>query len=259
MKNLPAIVLLSLVLSCNEKEAKELNIKGAYSMTSQVLNDGTKDSAIDRKQLKIFTDRHMMYASANLTDSFANFGIGEYSIDKGKVVEHIFYSSTNADKRDTVTLLVDTTENGFTQVIESIPYEGKNYKLTEKYIEESKDRATPLDGAWKQVKNIYITSKGDSSVNENPMEYKVYQSGNFIWAITTKDSTQTPFSVFGYGVFQMDGDNKSVETIKNSTFTSGLVGKTYEVAIELDGNDSYKQTITFANGDRSVEIYKRLK
>src|SRR5436190_867747 len=159
MKNLAVFILFLLILSCNQKKGNIPAMVGAYSMTTQVLNDGTKDSVLDRKQLK----------------------------------------------------------------------------------------------------NVYINSKGDSSVNNNPLEYKTFQSGYFIWAITVKDSANKKTSVFGYGPFVMDGKNKSKETVVNTTFASGLLGKTYEVEIEYPSADIYKQTITFAKGEKSIEIYQKLK
>ena len=73
----------------------------------------------------------------------------------------------------------------------------------------------------------------------------------------TKDSAQKNVSVFGYGTFDYDGKNKSIETMMNSTFLS-TKGKTYDVAIEMNGRNAYRQTITFANGDRSIEYYERI-
>ncbi len=57
----------------------------------------------------------------------------------------------------------------------------------------------------------------------------------------------------------MQGNNKSVETVRNSSLISGLMGRTYAIDLEFPDADTYKQTITFANGDRSVEIYQKLK
>ena len=232
---------------------------GAYQMTSQVLNDGTKDSILDRKQLKIYTDKYMMYASPNITDSFANFGIGKYEIDNGKVIEYRFYSAEEGEKMDTFKLDIEKTYNGYKQVINDITIQGKKYKLTETYESYSTDQKSPLDGAWRQVKNIYFPRNGDSSVNNNPLEYKAFQSGYFIWAITVKDSTNKKTSVFGYGPFQTINPDRIRETVANSTFVSGVVGRKYDVDLKFNGNDSYQQTLTFANGDKSTEVYERLK
>jgi hypothetical protein len=236
-----------------------LNMSGAYFMARQVINAGGQDSLIDRKQMKIYTDKYMMFATPNLTDSFATFGIAEYKVDGDKVYEYIFYRAAQADEKDTAVLNIERTESGYIQVIDDIDFNGTRVKLTEEYQTINRPQQSPLDGAWKQVKNIFINQQGDSSVNETPLEYKTYQSGYFIWAITTTDSANRKTSVFGYGPFEMISNNKSKETIQNSTFVTGLVGKTYEVDLEFMGTDRYSQTITFANGEKSIEIYEKLK
>jgi hypothetical protein len=259
MKNLLACLLLFLMISCSEKAKEIPSMAGAYYMTRQVINDGTRDSVIDRKQLKIYTDRHMMFATPNLTDSFATFGIAEYKLDGNKLYEYIFYSAAEGDQNDTAELTIEKTDKGYIQVIDNILFDGRNVKLTEEYEMINRPQQSSLDGAWKQIKNVYINKKGDSSVNQTPLEYKIYQSGYFIWAITTRDSANQKTSVFGYGPFEMTSPNKSKETVQNSTFVTSLIGKTYEVDIEFIGTDSYKQTITFANGEKSIEIYQKLK
>lgn len=259
MKNLRAFILILLLAACGEKPKEINSMAGAYYMTRQVINDGTKDSVIDRKQLKIYTDRHMMFATPNLTDSFATFGIAEYKLDGNKLYEYIFYRAAEGAQKDTAKLTIEKTDKGYVQVIDNILFNGRNVKLTEEYEMINRPQQSPLDGAWKQIKNIYYRKNGDSSINQTPLEYKTYQSGYFIWAITTRDSANQKTSVFGYGPFEMINNNKSKETIQNSTFVTGLIGKTYEVDIEFIGTDSYKQTITFANGERSTEIYQRLK
>jgi hypothetical protein len=181
-------------------------------------------------------------------------------VDGNTVTENVFYRSAAGEVKESVKLEVEQTTNGYRQVIESIDFNGRNVKLTEEYERVvNAPQRTALDGAWKQVKNIYVTAKGDSSVNTNVLEYKAYQSGYFIWAITTRDSANQPQSVFGYGPFEMVTANKTRETVQNSTFVRGLVGRTYEVDIQFPGQDTYQQTITFANGDKSIEIYERLK
>jgi hypothetical protein len=257
MKNLPALSFVLLMISCGTNP--KIEMIGAYQMTSQVLNDGSKDSILDRKQLKIYTDKYFMYGSPNLTDSFANFGIGTYEIKNGKVYEYRFYTAEEGERSDTLVLDIEKTYNGYKQIIERIPIGGKNYKLTEEYASVSTDQKSPLDGAWKQLRNIYTKASGDSSVNTNPLEYKTFQSGYFLWAITVKDSTNKKTSVFGYGPFDAVGQDKIRESVANSTFRTGLVGKKYEVDIKFTGNDTYAQTITFANGDKSTEVYQRLK
>lgn len=257
MKYLPACILLLLAASC--KQQAPVDMVGAYSLNTQTLNDGAKDSTLDRKQMKIYTNGYFMYASPNVTDSFANFGIGKYKVEGDKLYEYRFYTAESGDKVDTFVVTINKNPDGYQQVIDKINLQGKDYKLTESYQTTSREAKSQLDGAWKQVKNVYIRKAGDSSVNNSPLEYKVYQSGYFIWAITVQDSTKGKTSVFGYGPFEMIGGNKLKETVANTTFVSGLLGKTYEVDLDFPTPDTYRQTITFANGDRSIEVYQRLK
>lgn len=259
MKKLQVFILILLIVCCNDAPKEVLNMEGAYFMTRQVINDGTTDSIIDRKQLKIYTDRYMMFATPNLTDSFATFGMAEYKMDGDKLTEHIFYRAAEGDQKDTAVLTIEKTDKGFIQIIDNILFNGRNVKLIEEYEIINRPQQSPLDGSWKQIKNIFINQKGDSSVNQAPLEYKTYQSGYFIWAITTRDSANQKTSVFGYGPFELIDSSKTRETIQNSTFVSSLIGKTYEVDIEFIGTDSYRQMITFANGEKSIEIYQKLK
>jgi len=259
MRKIIPILLSILVLCCNQGPNYVPDIVGAYTMTSQIINNGSLDSAVSRKQMKIFTDKYVMFASNTISDSSAVYGIGTYKAEKGKIIEYIFYTSGSGDQKDTFELKIDTTVAGYKQVIDRITMSGKIYKLTEDYRKVGTAVNTPLNGAWKQIKNIYIRAKGDSSVNSNPVEFKVYQSGYFIWAISAKDSAGNNTSYFGYGNYTMQGNNKSVETVRNSSLISGLIGRTYQVDLEFPDADTYKQTITFANGDRSVEIYQKLK
>jgi len=259
MRKITATFLTLLIVGCNDEPNYVPNLVGTYLMTHQITNNGSTDSVVRRRQLKIFTDKYVMFGSNTISDSTAVYGIGEYKAERGKIIEYIFYSSTYGNKRDTYELRIDTTPTGYKQVIDRIPLSGKPYKLTEDYKRVGSATTSPLDGAWKQIKNVYIPKKGDSSVNNNPVEFKVFKDGYFIWAITAKDSAQNNVSYFGYGTFTMDGNNKSVETVRNSSLISGLVGRTYALDLEFPDADTYKQIITFANGDRSVEIYQKLK
>ena len=188
MKHLPALAMMLLFISCQNSQPP-VDMIGAYSLNTQVLNDGRKDSTIDRKQLKIYTDQYFMYASPNVADSFANFGIGKYMIKGDKLHEYRFYTAEQGEKNDTFVVTVNKNADGYEQVIDNMNLSGTNYKLTESYQTASKEATSPMDGAWKQIRNVYIRKAGDSSVNSAPLEYKVYQAGYFIWAITVQDST----------------------------------------------------------------------
>lgn len=262
MKNLFALVLLIFILACGNTEKKSTSMAGAYSLYRQVINDGSKDSLTDRNQLKIYTDRHIMYASSTGRDSLANYGVGTYEVKNGNIHEYMFLRASEGtllQQRDTAVLKIEPSNTGYMQAIEEIEVAGMKYKFSEQYDNVSKGTTSPLDGAWKQTARHYINTKGDTVTDNNPLQYKMYWSGFYIWAQTNRDSAQRPISVFGYGSFEMDGKTKSRETTWNSTFRSALMGRTYELLLEFDGNDKYKQTIVFRNGDKSIEYYERLK
>lgn len=259
-KLLPLIIVIGLV-GCNQKKGKKpLQMAGVYSMSKQTLNDGTKDTTYSRNQLKIYTNHHMMYSSPDLTDSLANYGVGTYRVEDGKVIENLLFTSGNRDKNDSAILKVEKTKKGYRQVIENMVIQNKKYTITENYEAIGDSITTPLDGIWKQIKRIYINKKGDTLIDNKLIQFKAYQSGYFIWANTSYDSlTHKNQSSFGYGTFEMDGNNASKETNINSTYSSMLVGKPVSLELEFLGKDSYKQTIVSSTGGKSIEIYKRLE
>src|SRR5688500_5752369 len=115
MKKTLASLLVFVVIACNQQENEKLAMTGAYYMTTQIINDGTKDSTIDRKQLKIYTDKYMMFATPNLTDSFATYGIGTFTVDGNTVTENVFYRSAAGEVKESVKLEVEKTTNGYRQ------------------------------------------------------------------------------------------------------------------------------------------------
>jgi hypothetical protein len=158
-----------------------------------------------------------------------------------------------------VELKIDKTDNGFKQVIEFLDSAKRKYTLTETYQNVGKPVTTPLDGAWKQVQNMVIQKNGDT-LHYDMTQFKVYQSGHFIWANTYQDTaTKESISGFGYGTFELEDNNTSKEINSNSTFVTDLVGVPVRIQLEFMGKDSYKQTIVHQSGDKSVEVYQRLK
>jgi hypothetical protein len=235
-------------------------MQGAYSMYRQVLNDGNKDSLLSNEQMKIYTDRHMMYAQRRAEDSLANYGIGTYKVQNGKVMEYIFYTASGGPNKDTFELKINKTGDGYSQIINFPDDEGRNFVLTEDYKAVGKNVSSPLDGAWKQTRNIYISGNGDTITNDTPTQFKVFQSGYFIWANTSLDSTtQKPVSFFGYGTFEMNGNNQATEVNTQSSYATALVGMPVKLDLKFNGKDTYQQTIVFPDGPTSIEYYERLK
>ena len=250
------LIMLSLV-SCHGT-SDSLNMAGTYSMVRQVLNDDSKDSVLVKKQFKIYTDHYMIYAShISETDSLADYGIGTYRIENGKLVENIFYRASEGDKKDSIILRIYKTQKGYQQVNNDFQYQDKKYSLREEYERIGKPVTSPLDGAWKLIKNINIRTNGDT-VYSNVVHFKVYQSGCFIWANSFDDPfTHKTISGFGYGTFHLEG-NTSTEINLNSTYIRSFVGRPIHLELEFLGKDSYKQSVINPGGDKTVELYERL-
>lgn len=231
---------------------------GVYRMKKQVANDGKKDTLLKNEQLKIYTEKYMMYASPHSTDSFGEYGIATYNVLGDSVRENMFYTSSTGALKDTAILKINKSGDGYTQVID---YSDKNGKLmlTEEYSNVGQSIQSPLDGAWKQVRNITLSVKGDTLRDTAVTQFKVYLSGHFIWANPSKDPASNNFkAAYGYGTFRLDSANKMEETNINSTYKE-LVGHPVGIEFEKKGNDSYQQTIRTASGDKGIEVYERLK
>lgn len=256
MKKLLPLLLIIALSNCNQRD--DLKMQGAYSIKSQTVNYGKTDTVINRKQMKIFTDDHVIYAAMRLPDSLASYGIGTYEIKDGDVIEHFFYTSGNAARRDTFILKIDQSANGYKQSYDHLSAQNRKYSQVEEYEAIAKADSTPLDGAWKLAKNYYIQKSGDTSTNPNITQFKVYQSGHFIWAASYPDSTNRLLTFFGYGNFEMNGNNGSKEINTLSTFPP-IIDSTFNIQLEFLGKDSYKQTILQRDSAKSIEIYERLK
>ena len=261
MKNFIWCFIFTTIISCNNKTGKEKpSMPGAYLMTSQILNDGSKDMQYPtRKQLKIFTEDFVMYAQVNTLDSVSSFGVGSYTADTGTVFEHIVYRGVDTTYNAapvTYKLNITKTPDGYEQVIPEIPLNSKNYRLTEIYQAVGSNEKSPLDGIWKET-NSYIL-RGNDTAKNNRTQFKAFFAGNFIFGHTVRDSASKIHTGIGFGTFKMVGDNKVTETDLNSTYQI-IAGQSFNVDIELSGTDHYKQIITGADGSKSVEFYKRLK
>lgn len=233
---------------------------GAYAMLMQIVSDGTRDSMLNVQQFKIYTDRHFMYAHALPGDSLAYYGIGTYRNEDGRLMEYPFFTSEGGARNDTVEIRITKLGNGYVQVINFPPdSQGKEYILTEEYGNVSTPVTSPLDGAWKQTKTQFVPKTGIATASNNGTQFKVFQSGHFMWARTDTDSaTGKPVSTFGYGTFEMQGPNRFRERTTNSTFRTALIGKPVLVHLKFTGSDTLQQTIDWPDG-RSVETYQRLE
>src|SRR6476660_6874742 len=76
------------------------SMKGAYALTRQTVND----TAMPIQQMKLYTEKYMIYADPIPGDSLADYGIGPSKTQDGKVIEYVFYTSSGGAHIDTVKL-----------------------------------------------------------------------------------------------------------------------------------------------------------
>ncbi len=255
MKKLVFFFAAVAILGCT-KEIRDM--PGAYNMVSQSLHDGKKDSVIvGVKQLKIYTPDYMMYTRFG-ADSISSFGIATYGLVEGSIKENLIYSSVDSTEDVTNPLFhleIESTAAGYRQVITGLEAQSKKYTLTEEYESVGEPKTSPLDGAWEIVKSYSIT--GPDTTTQDLKEYKTYFAGHLMFGVNYLDSLKLMHTAIGYGRFEMQGDNKLKETFDVSTFPF-MRGNSFDVAIEFDGPDRFKQTITDSTGRKDCEVWERL-
>ena len=259
MKKIIIWFLISTLFGCGSNTSKDPDMPGTYLMVSQTLNDGTKNTKLTAlKQLKIYTDNFFMYTQVNPQDSVSTFGVGSYTTEKGAVIENVIYSSqdTTVGTSKTYNLAITKTPDGYEQIIPEILIAGQKNRLTEEYHTTGTTDKTSLDGVWKEARSFNII-KGDTVPN-NRIQYKSFYAGYFMFGQTVKDTASKTHTGIGFGTFKMDSDKQITETDLNSTYAI-IAGNTFTVAIEMDGDDKYKQTINNADGSTGVEFYERMK
>lgn len=258
MKKLVFVFIGLILVNCATKK-EQPKMAGAYNILSYtVKGDSVDNGSTERTQSKIYTGDLMMYAGYNPADSTASFGVGSYTTEPGTVVENIVFnaSSTAANAAPgTFKLAVEQNPKGYKQVIEDMPAGDQKFTLTEEYETVSEAKSSPLDGVWKLEKIYGI--KGTDTTTWSTTEYKAYAAGHFIWGNTYVDSLQVRHSGVGFGVFNMDGD-KVKETVNGSNYGS-IVGQDFDISIQLNGADGFRQSRTDSEGITTVEEYTRLK
>jgi hypothetical protein len=255
-----ATLLSCLTTACKQKEkVSQTGLEGVYQLQKQVLSGGKKDSTIKRDQVKIYTDRHFLYASI-VPDSSVGFGVGSYTLDSSgkKIVEKSMYTSRALDSSLTYNLKITKRDSGYTQVIpDYTSAQGVKYVLTEDYKKFPPGDTTKLDGLWKMERTF--TVKGKDTVLSRVKQYKIYWSGHFTFIHRFPlDSTEKKFrNGFGTGIFTLRNDTLR-EVEQNSNY-SLIRGHKFAIKISFNGPDEYTQIINSATNGQSVEIYRRVK
>jgi hypothetical protein len=160
------------------------------------MNNGISNSVSGIEQMKIYTDRYVIYAHALPGDSLAEYGIGTYKTKKDGIVEQVFHTASGGAHNDTFQVNITRTNSGYEQRINFT--DGANQLLlTEHYKTVSKNITSPLDGACKQTRMVYTPKNGAPFTEMHPTQFKVFQSGHFMWVNTYKDSAiNKPASAF---------------------------------------------------------------
>ena len=131
------------------------------------------------------------------------------------------------------------------------------YYMMEEYKRSGTDIKTPLDGVWKES-SFYVVNGNDTTAHERT-QYKVFFHGYFMYGqYNLNDSTNTHSTGMGFGTFKMENDHQIKETDLNSSFNI-IPGQVYTIDIDMINENSYKQTLTQADGSKHIEIYQRLK
>ena len=259
MKYINFCFIVLVLISCNSSSKTAPKMPGAYLMTSQTVNDGTNQTKYtDVKQLKIYTDKYVMYSQVIAADSISSFGVGSYTSDTSGVTENIVYTSRDSSFDDSLRsykLIIEQNPDGYNQVIPDIMINDTKSQLTEVYQRVGKNQTTPLDGVWKQTKSYDLN--GNDTTWFNRTEYKAFNNGYFMFGLTDKDSSGKISTGIGFGTFSMTDNNQMKETDLNSTYAI-IAGQSFMIDVQLNGNDAYRQIITHPDSTKTVEFYQRL-
>lgn len=261
MKRLIIMTAIIMVISgCKQKVDISKEIPGTYLMSSQDVQQGTKENTYKNlKQLKIYTPTHFMYTQLNPADSIAAFGLGSYETNGDTLTEHVFYSifdSAINDQHTTYKLLINITPEGYTQTIKDIPVQGQNSTLTEFYNKMKEKVTSPFDGVWKEQSSYLINGK--DTMFDKRVQYKSFYDGYFMFGSSSKDSSGRIIANMGYGNFKNVNGKQFDEMDMNSTYPT-VAGHSFTIDYEMPDKDHYKQTIHNQNGTNSVEIYEKVK
>jgi len=249
---------LIVMVSCNNATSV-INMNGAYTTLKQNFKgSGIDTTSTETRQLKIYADSVMMYVLLNPSQDVSAFAVGKFSIDSGKLIEHIEYNATeNLQSVDVFsdTVNINKNDTGYIQTSTKISDKGE-IKITEIYQSTATNNASIIDGIWKQVSSYAL--RGSDTIKHTDIEYKAFYAGNFSYGDYYTDSLQQQRTGISYGTFSIDSSNNLIETITISTWPE-LNNKTFVLSITKNGSGSFTQTATNATGDKEISVYERVK
>lgn len=248
-----------LLMACQEKK-ETASINGVYKMDSQEAFTTDTDSLLMKaenpNQIKMFTDTHFLWVKFG-ADSVGNFGIGSYTFADGKVQETSIFTSDGNENPAKFEVNVELTETGYNQEIPSMDYNGSKIKLTEKYTRAVEGAAGDLDGLYKASNNYFV--KGADTIRQNYPDYKMYNKGNFAWAIRPlMDTAKNAYVAYlGAGTFTQEGD-----LVKETTTLTNLPGDglgIMELKITNKTENEFIQVINQKDGSVRYTTYTKVK
>ena len=256
--NRPLLFLLTTIIffSCSNSNTNT-SMDGAYVHVPQFVKGVVADT--NQHQLIIYTGSHVMQVTANPLTSAGAFSIGSYSFKEGKLTSLAQYTAIDTAANTasiSATAVISKSDNGYTETTGSIG-DAKSTTGNE-YRQVSAADTSVLDGIWKQVTGFSI--KGKDTTVWADVQYKAFYGGYFAYGnyaeptkINSKRQTYT-----SYGTFSISGGNVLKQNIEASN-EAGLIGKTVEIQVTLNGKDMYEEHHTGQNGEAEVIYYQRVK
>lgn len=258
MKNPMYAILAGAALSCSTPNKSVPDIEGTYTMLSYAVIEGGNEQVYnDVKQLKIYTDKHVMYVRFD-KDSVSSFGVGTYLPGPGNIKENIFYRASDSvinNEGDSFLLEVEMTDGGYKQKIHNVELQQRKVTSLEEYEYVGIASASSLEGVWKQVKAYNVS--GSDTVPIEMTQYKTYCAGHFMYGQTYLDALGKVHTGMGFGDFEIRGDHQVREVVKTSSYNTA--GQVFDIDIEFNGQDEFTQTISEPTGEKYVEVYQRVK
>lgn len=258
------IIILSLAVAAVavgcKQETKSTSLVGVHKLDKQVITDGKTENVRNAEngdvQYKIYTQEGYFYIGI-AKDSSGGFGTGSYKQDGNTITESNTFNSGSLDTAWNVKLDITAAEKGFTQVIPEIMSGGTKYKLTENYTTVPATGTSALDGIWHQTKSLTVKNAKDSVV-DTYNEYKVYNSGHFMWATKYNDTAAKKVTnLVGHGTFTLN-DNSLKEDLDLSNIKGAV--KKYDIKVTFNGADEYTQeTADTVAKTVNFKTYKRIK
>jgi len=247
-----------LAFACSKKE-EQVSLNGVYKMDSQsiyaVSNDSLLQTGENHNQIKIYSDSHYIWINM-AADSSANFGIGSYTSKGSDVVESNIFNSAGDEATANFNLKIEQSASGYVQKIPSMKNNGIDIKIEEKYTRMKEEAASEYDGLWKATSNYFV--KGADTTRQNYPDYKMYNKGNFTWAIRALMDTAKKVYVnyVGAGTFTVDKDKvKEITTLCN---IAGGVPET-NLTIQNKTADQFTQVINSPDGRVRYTVYSKVK